>query len=463
MSACQPKKQRRPQPSPALRVRNPQAAGIDVHAKEHWVAVPPDQAPPAAADQPAHLPRHVRKFATCTADLEMLADWLQACGVTTVAMESTGVYWIALFELLERRGFEVCLVDPRQTRHAPGRPKSDVLDCQWIQRLHCYGLLAASFRPADQVVVLRSYLRQRQMLIRYAAQHIQHMQKALEQMNVKLAEVVRDITGLTGMAIIKAIVRGQRDPRKLAQLRNDRCKRTEAQIARALYGNWRQEHLFALKQALALYEFYHQQLRDCDAQLEAYLQTFTDRSDGQRPPAKPRKRRSNLPAFNVRQALYRLSGVDLTVVEGIDENTALSVLSEIGIDMSKWPTEKQFTSWLGLCPQHRGSAGRIRSRRVRHGANRAARALRLAAQGCHHAKNALGAFYRRLQARAGGPKAVVATARKIATRVYRLLKYGTDYVRQEMAAYEEAYRLRVIKSLARTARSLGYQLMPTTS
>jgi transposase len=462
MSACQQKKHHRAQQSPALRVRNPHAAGIDVHAKEHWVAVPPDQAPPAAADQPAHLPRHVRKFATCTADLEMLADWLQACGVTTVAMESTGVYWIALFELLERRGFEVCLVDPRQTRHAPGRPKSDVLDCQWIQRLHCYGLLAASFRPADQVVALRSYLRQRQMLIRYAAQHIQHMQKALEQMNVKLAEVVRDITGLTGMAIIKAIVRGERDPRKLAQLRNDRCKRTEAQIARALYGNWRQEHLFALRQALALYAFYQQQLRDCDAQLAAHLQTFADRSDGQHKPAKARKSRSNTPAFNVRQALYRLSGVDLTVVEGIDENTALTVLSEIGIDMSKWPTEKQFTSWLGLCPQHRGSAGRIRSRRVRHGANRAARALRLAAQGCHHAKNALGAFYRRLQARAGGPKAVVATARKIATRVYRLLKYGTDYVRQEMAAYEEAYRLRVIKNLARTAHSLGYQLTPTT-
>jgi transposase len=464
MTAGKQKNQGKSEQSQALRVSHPHAAGIDVHAKEHWVAVPPNDAPPSSpADRWAHLPPHVRKFGTCTADLELLADWLQACGVTSVAMESTGVYWIPLFELLERRGFQVYLVDPRQTRHAPGRPKTDVLDCQWIQRLHCYGLLAASFRPADQVVVLRSYLRQRQMLIRYGAQHIQHMQKALEQMNVKLAQVVRDITGVTGMAIIKAILRGERNARQLAKLRNDLCKRTEAEIARALYGNWRDEHLFALKQAVGLYEFYQQQLRDCDGQLEAYLQTFADRSGGQRLPAKPRKRQGNRPLFDVRQSLYRLSGVDLTVLEGIDDSTALVVLSEIGTDMSKWSTEKHFTSWLGLCPQHRGSAGKIKSRRVRRGSNGAARALRLAAQGCYHAKNALGAFYRRIQARAGGPKAVVATARKIATRVYRLLKYGTEYVRQEMAAYEEAYRLRVIKNLARTARKLGYQLLPTTS
>src|SRR6516225_1126724 len=216
------KKSCRSEPFRGLRVTNPHVAGIDVHAKEHWVAVSPEDALPARVDQPAHLPRHVRKFGTCTADLEMLADWLQACGVTSVAMESTGVYWIALFELLERRGFEVYLVDPRQTRHAPGRPKTDVLDCQWIQRLHSYGLLTASFRPADQVVVLRSYLRQRQMLIGYAAQHIQHMQKALEQMNVKLTEVVGDIMGVTGLAIIKAILRGERHPRELAKLRDER-------------------------------------------------------------------------------------------------------------------------------------------------------------------------------------------------------------------------------------------------
>jgi len=446
-----------------LQVKNPHAAGIDVHANDHWVAVPPDHAPPSPADQPAHLPKHIRKFGTCTADLELLADWLAACGVTTVAMESTGVYWIALFELLEQRGFHVYLVDPRQSRHAPGRPKSDVLDCQWLQRLHSYGLLTASFRPEDEVVVLRSYLRQRQMLIGYAGQHIQHMQKALEQMNVKLTEVVSDVSGVTGMLIIKAILRGERDPQRLAKYRHRTCKRTEAEIARALYGNWRTEHLFALQQAVTLYEAYQRHLRHCDEQIAACLQTFADQSKGQPlpPPPQRRKRNINGPAFDVRLALYRMTGQDLTLLEGIDESTALVLISEIGIDMSPWPTIKRFISWLGLCPQHRGSAGKIRSRHVRRGANRAARALRLAAQGCHHSKNALGAFYRRIQARGGGPKAVVATARKIAERVYRLLKYGLAYVRQGMEAYEQAYQNRVVKGLARKAKELGFQLVPT--
>lgn len=235
-----------PSPEP-LRLTHPCAAGIDVHAAIHWVAVPPQQAPAPPPDHPVGRPAHVRSFGACTAELHRLAEWLTQCGVKTVAMESTGIYWIALFELLESKGFEVFLVDPRQSRHAPGRPKSDVLDCQWLQRLHSYGLLTASFRPAEQVVVLRSYLRQRQMLIRYAGQHVQHMQKALEQMNVKLAEVVNDITGRTGMKIIQAILRGERDPQRLAKLRNDKCKRTEAEIALALQGSWRVEHLFALK------------------------------------------------------------------------------------------------------------------------------------------------------------------------------------------------------------------------
>jgi len=448
-----------------LPVTNAHAAGIDVHAAVHWVAVPPGSNPAPPKDQPANLPPYVRKFGTCTADLEMLADWLAECAVTTVAMEATGVYWIALFELLERRGFQVYLVDPRQSKRAPGRPKTDCLDCQWLQRLHSYGLLTPSFRPADQVVVLRSYLRQRQMLITYGGQHIQHMQKALEQMNVKLAEVVSDITGVTGMSIIKAILRGQRDPLELAKLRNDQCKRTEAEIARALYGNWREEHLFALRQAVALYEFYQKQLRECDVRLERHLGTFADQSGGEVLPHKPRrhKRSNNGAQFDVRQRLFQMAGVDLTLIEGIEEATALAILSEIGTDMAKFPTVKQFTSWLGLCPQHQGSAGKIKSRRVRRGQNRAARALRLAALGCHHAKSALGAFYRRIQARCGGPKAVVATARKIAERVYRLLKYGADYVRQEMALYEESYRLRLVKGLARKAQEMGYQLVRATA
>jgi transposase len=454
---CQP-----PSPEP-LRVTHAHAAGIDVHADVHWVAVPPGAAPPPWPDHPPNVPAHVRSFGACTADLQRLVDWLAQCGVTTVAMESTGIYWIPLFELLEARGFEVFLVDPRQSRHVPGRPKSDVLDCQWLQRLHSYGLLTASFRPAEQVVVLRSYLRQRQMLIRYAGQHAQHMQKALEEMNVKLTEVVSDVTGVTGMAIIQAILRGERDPLELAKLRNEKCKRTQAEIARALYGNWRAEHLFALQQAVALYEFYRQQLRACDLQLQSHLGTFADQREGRPRPQRQRRRRerrANDPAFDVGSALYRMAGVDLMVLEGIDANTALVLLSEIGPDVSRFPTVKQFTSWLGLCPQHQGSAGKIRSRRVRRGMNRAGRALRLAVQGCYNAKHVLGAFYRRIRARAGGPKAIVATARKLAERVYWLLKYGADYVCQKIEAYEAAYQARVVKGLARKAAELGYRLEP---
>jgi transposase len=291
------------------------------------------------------------------------------------------------------------------------------------------------------------------------------MQKALEPMNVKLPEVVSDITGVTGMAISKAILQGERNPRKRAELRNDKCKRTEAEIARARYGNWRDEHLFALQQAVELYEIYQQKLRQCDQRLATHLQTFADNSGGEVLPRKPRRRKrmNNEARFDVRQRLFNMAGVDLTLIEGIDESTALVLLSEIGTDMSKFPTCKQFTSWLGLCPQQQGSAGKIRSRRVRRGQNRAARAFRLAGQGCHHAKNALGAFSRRIQARCGACKAVVATARKIAERVYRLLKYGEAYVRQELHASEEAYRIRLTQGLARKAKELGYQLVPVAS
>jgi transposase len=451
--------------SEALTLTNAHAAGIDVHASTHFVAVPPASMPADAVNPDPNLPPHVRKFGACTADLELLADWLQACGVVTVAMESTGVYWIALFELLERRGLQVFLVDPRQTRHAPGRPKTDVLDCQWIQRLHSYGLLTASFRPADEVVMLRSYVRQRAMLIGYAGQHVQHIQKALEEMNIKLTEVVSDILGATGLAILQAILGGERNARKLAKLRQAQCKRTEAEIARALQGNWRDDHLFSLGQALELYEFYHGKLLECDGRIEAYLRKFEDRSAGKKLDARTRQRgrRANEATYDVRGLLHQMAGVDLTVVEGIDESTALTVLSEIGYDVSRFPTVKRFISWLGLCPQHRGSAGKIRSRRTRRGVGRAARALRMAAQGCHRAHHALGAFYRRIQARAGGGKAVVATARKIAERVYRLLRYGTDYVRQEQAAYEASFRERTLKSLERKASQLGFRLEPTTA
>jgi transposase len=447
-----------------LAVTHRHAARIDVHAAVHFVAVTAADVPAGFINPDGKLPAGVRKFGANTGELEALAAWLKDCGVTTVAMESTGVYWIPLYDLLASQGFEVLLVDPRQTKHAPGRPKSDVLDCQWIRRLHSYGLLTASFRPSDEIVRWRGFQRQREMLIRYAAQHVQHLQKVLEEMNVKLTEVVSDIVGVTGMKIIKDIARGERDPQKLAKHRHESCKRTEAEIASALYGNWRAELLFALKQALKLYEFYQKQLRECDDQIEACLRSMKDKSDGRPLPLSLRKRKpeKNEVRFGARALLFRMSGVDLTQIEGISETTALVLLSELGTDLSAFAHEKNFVSWLGLCPQHRGSAGKIFKRRTRRGANRAARALRMAAQGCHHAKNALGAFYRRIQARAGGPKAIVATARKIAQRVYRLLKYGQEYVRQSQEAYEQAYQLRLVKSLAAKAAHLGYKLVPET-
>jgi transposase len=447
-----------------LAVRHRHAAGIDVHAAVHFVAVAAEDVPAGFVNPDGKLPTGVRKFGANTGDLEALAAWLKDCHVTTVAMESTGVYWIPLYDLLASQGFEVILVDPRQTKHAPGRPKSDVLDCQWIRRLHSYGLLTASFRPADEIVRWRGFQRQREMLIRYAAQHVQHLPKVLEEMNVKLTEVVSDIVGQTGMKIIRDIVRGERDPLKLAKHRHDRCKATEAEIASALYGNWRTEHLFALQQTLKLYDFYQKQLRECEAQIEACLRGMKDKSNGAPLPPSQRQRKpeKNEVRFGARALLFKTAGVDLTQLEAINETTALVLLSELGTDLSKFPHEKNFVSWLGLCPQHRGSAGKIFKRRTRRGANRAARALRMAAQGCHRAKNALGAFYRRIQGRCGGPKAIVATARKLAERVYRMLRYGQAYVRQGEAAYEEAYHQRLVKAMAKKAASLGYKLVPET-
>ncbi len=455
---------RKSPPTEDLTVTHRHAAGIDVHSREHFVAVAAEDVPVGFVHVEDQLPTGIRKFGTNTGDLEAIAAWLKDCGVTTVAMESTGVYWIPLYDLLASQGFDVLLVDPRQTKHAPGRPKSDVVDCQWIRRLHSYGLLTGSFRPGDEIIRWRGLQRQREMLIRYAAMHIQHMQKVLEEMNVKLTEVVSDIVGETGMKIIKDIVRGERDPLKLAKHRHASCKRTEAEIASALYGNWRSELLFALKQALKLYEFYQKQLRECEGQIEACLRSLKDKSDGRPLPANLRKRKpeKNEVRFGARELLFRMSGVDLTQIEGISETTALVILSELGTDLSAFAHEKNFVSWLGLCPQHRGSAGKIFKRRTRRGANRVARALRMAAQGCHHAKNALGAFYRRVQSRGGGAKAIVATARKIAERVYRMLKYGQEYVRQSQEAYESAFRLRQEKALAKKAASLGYKLVPET-
>lgn len=432
---------------PQLKRVNLDAAGIDIGAEEHWAAVPPGRNTEG---------QDVRRFGAFTGELCALADWLKQCGIQTVAMESTGVYWIPLYELLVERGFEVLLVDARQAKNVPGR-KTDVLDCQWLQELHTYGLLRGAFRPVDQVCILRSYLRQRSMLVSYASHHIQHMQKALEQMNLKLSHVVSDITGLTGMEIIKAILSGERDPVKLAKLRDPRCKSSEATVARALEGHYREEHLFTLQQAVELVEFYQQQMTACDRQIEACLQQFEEKSSETPVTTRRRKRRRGI-AFDARSYLYRMTGIDLTQIDSIEGNTALTVISEIGLDMSRWPTEKHFGSWLGLAPGSKVSGGKRLSGRTKPSANRAAAALRLAAQSLNQSQSALGAYFRRLKARLGAPKALTAAAYKLARIVYRMLKYGAGYVDQGEAAYEERYRDRLLRNLKRRAAELGFQL-----
>ena len=427
------------------------AAGVDVGASSHFVAVPP------GSDAEG---RRVREFEAFTCGLRSIAQWLRACGVETVVMESTGVYWIPLFELLEAEGFEVLLVDARHVKNVPGR-KSDVRDCQWLQELHSYGLLAGAFRPAEQICVLRSYLRQRGMLVQHAGQHIQHMQKALTQMNLKLQQVVGDISGVTGMKIIRAIVGGERDPQKLAQLRDPRCKHTVAEIAKSLEGSYRAEHLFALWQALDLYDMYQRKIAECDLQLEAHLKTF-DPHDGQLPPAETpahRKAQGNAPQFDLRSALCRILGVDLTEVDGLDAYTVAKVIAEIGTDMSAWPTIKHFISWLGLCPGNKISGGKVLSSRTKPCANKAATALRIAAQTLYRSHSALGAFLRRMKTRLGPQAAITATAHKLARIIYSLLRDGGRFQDSGEAAYEERYRERMIKSLQRKAKQLGYQLV----
>jgi transposase len=452
-SAMPPRKRLSPPTSAtrlaSLDVLHPDAAGIDVGSQFHVAAV-------TSHDKTSVL---VRTFGACTCDLEALAGWLGQHGVKTVAMESTGVYWIPLYDLLQSKGFGVLLVDPRQIQRAPGRPKTDSLDAQWIRRLHSLGLLSGAFRPEEDFRVLRCYVRQRANLIRYAAGHVQHVQKALEQMNVKLTESVSDVTGKTGMSIIKAILDGERDPAKLAALRDPRCKQDAQQIAKALQGSWRDEHLFELKQAVESYEFYQRQISDCDRQIETHLQKLRDPQAGELPPrTRKAKRPTNAPHFDARGQLYGVTGVDLTAIEGIEEATALVVLSEIGTDMSKWPSSKRFCAWLGLCPQVKQSSRKVLSSKVRAGPNRAAQALRMAANSLQSSKSALGAFFRRIAARAGRAKAVTATAHKLARLVYALLKHGKEYVAKGMEQYEQEYRERMVRNLTRKAEELGYEL-----
>jgi transposase len=430
-----------------LGVVHPHAAAIDVHSDNHVVCVGPNQ---------------VQTFGAYTVDLQAIADHLAQHGVTTVVLESTGVYWVPLFELLQTRGFEVFLIEPSQASHCGARPKTDVLDCQWLQRLHTFGLLRPSFRPPESVLALRGYWRQRQLLVRYAASHVQHMQKALEQLNVKLAEVASDITGLTGRRIIEAILRGERDAHILAALRDGRCGQTQATYAKALAGTWRPEHLFALKQAYALYRFHHEQISECDEQISAELARLPNRAGDQSHQPRVRRRgyKSNDLRFDATAPLFKAVGIDLTLIDGIDVSTALVILSEIGVDVSRFPTEKHFASWLRLCP-HMNESNQTRKQGCHpKGKSRLAQALRMAAQAVSRTQTVLGAFYHRIKARLGGRGAITATAHKLAVLVYRLLKYGVAYVRQSLDEYAAKMREQAQRSLRRKAAQLGYELVP---
>lgn len=423
------------------------AAGIDIGSGNHYVAVPKDRDP-----QP------VRCFGSFTVDLYAIADWLQTCGIETVAMESTGVYWIPLHQVLETRGFEVLVVDPHKLKHAPGR-KTDVLDCQWIQQLHTFGLLTGAFRPAAEICALRTYMRQRDQLISQSGEHVQRMQKALELMNVKLTQVLSDITGKTGMQIIRAILAGERDPSKLARSRDRRCQKDEATIALALQGDWRDEHLFSLRQSLELYDVMQRMMADCDAEIEGQLKSLGGSLEDLAPLGKKSGSKPSHPfAFDAHSELYRIASVDLTEVSGLEAPSVASLVSEIGVDMTKWRSDSAFSSWLGLCPGSKVTGGKRLSSRSKRCANRAAVAFRLAAFGLQGSKSYLGACYRRMKARMGAPKAITAMAHKLARIVYAMLRDKTSYVERGMDYFDQEYRRRAIANLKRNATRLGYQL-----
>ena len=451
----QEKRRRKDKARDIFHIINVNAAGIDVGSAEHWVAVPEGR-----DEQP------IRKFGCFTADLYALSEWLKKCDIETVAMESTGVYWIPLFQILEGRGFEVKLVNARHVKHVPGR-KTDLLDCQWLQQLHTYGLLSGSFRPQDSICVLRSFCRHRENLIQYAAAHVQHMQKALIEMNIHLHKVITDITGTTGMRIIKAMVAGERDPLTLAKMRDPRVKNSAETIAKALQGDYRHEHLFALRQAVELYETYQRQIQDCDQHIEAYLATLDSKvEDKALPPSRARRRKpqGNTPHFDLRSHLYRISGVDFTQIDGLDALSVYNLLSEVGLDPRAFPTVKHFTSWLALCPNNRVTGGRVKSSTTRKAKNRAAGTFRLAAMSLANSSSALGGYFRRMRSRFGPPKAITATAHKLARIFYRLWKTGESYYDPGPDYYEQKYRERVLSNIKKRAKQLGYEisLIPAT-
>ena len=443
----------------ALPPLNPNAAGIDVGNAEHYVAVP------AGRDE-----EPVQKFGSFTADLHRMAQWLKVCGIQTVVMQATGVYWIALYQILEDYGLDVNVVNAHHTKTLPGR-KTDVLECQWLQKLHTFGLLNNSFQPAEEIWVLRTYMRQREKLVAAASTCIQHIQKALTEMNIQLANVISDLSGWTGMRIVRAILAGERDPQVLATLSHPGIRATRDVIAKSLEGTWQSDLVFVLQQEVTMYDAYQQRIAECDQALQDHLKAFADRSPatppaGDEPSATLRQRRrsgpkrrrkagSHAPQFDLGRELYRISGVDLTRIDGIDVGVAQTLISEVGLDMTRWPDEHHFASWLGLCPDNRITGGKVIRRGTRPVINRAATALRIGATTLLRSQSYLGAQYRRLRGKLGAPKAITAMAHKLAVLVYRMLRYGHEYVDKGMQYYEERHREQQIRHLKKRAAQLG--------
>ena len=433
-----------------LPVMRADAAGIDIGATEIFVAVPPDRAT-----------ENVRSFPTFTQDLYALADWLKQCGVKTVAMESTGVYWIPLFQILEDRGFEVYLVNARHVKNVPGR-RTDVSDCQWLQFLHSVGLLRASYRPEQEVCTVRSLLRHRESLVQMAATHINHMQKALDQMNLQLHHVISDITGQTGLAILDAILGGERNPQVLAKLRNQRIRASEEVIAKSLVGDYRPEHLFTLQQSLLAYRSYQKLIADCDREIGRAMEQFNPPRPSQalaHDTGKPEPETSSADGV-LHAELKRAFGIDLTQVPGIHTGIAQTLFGEIGPDFTKFRSASAFASWMGLCPDNDISGGKVLWVGTRKVNCRAAKALRMAAQSLHHSKTALGDFYRRMRAKLGAPKAITAAAHKLARIIFHLVTTRQEFDASHFAADQLRFQKRQEAKLRAKARALGFQLIP---
>jgi transposase len=447
---------------PGLEIVHPHAAGIDVGNSSHYVAVRPDRDP-----------EPVRRFDCFTADVHRLADWLQQCGVTTVALQSTGVYWIPVYEILDARGLEVYLVNARHTKNLPGR-KTDVQESQWLLKLHTYGLLRNSFYPSADIRVVRTYWRQRGDHVQAVSTCIQRMQKVLTQMNIQLANVISDLSGWTGQRIVRAMLAGERDPQKLAALSHPGIHATRDTIAKSLEGTWQPSLLFVLQQEVAMYDAYQQRIAECDQALEQHLKAFADKvadtapdvepspTTGQEKRSSPKRRRkagSHAPQFDLGRELHRISGVDLTRIDGVDVGVAQTVISEVGFDMTRWKTEAHFASWLGLCPDNRITGGKVIRKGTRHVVNRAATALRLAATTLLRSQSYLGAQYRRLRPKLGAPKAITAMAHKLARLVYRMLKWGHEYVDKGLRYYEERHRQQQVQLLHKKATKLGFLII----